>query len=126
MLVDTPPKADSDLRPALREAALVIVPVSISQVDLWATEGVLDLAERERRPALVVLNRTRAGTRLTGEIAEKAEAMPGDLATARLGNRVAFAEAMGQGLGVQEMSARSAAALEIAALSDEIRAMVAD
>ena len=43
VIIDTPPKADSDLRPALREADLVLVPVTASHVDLWATDGVLDL-----------------------------------------------------------------------------------
>ena len=43
VLVDTPPKIDADLRPALREADLVLVPVASSHVDLWATEGVLSL-----------------------------------------------------------------------------------
>ena len=59
VIIDTPPKIDSDLRPALRVADLVLVPVSISHVDLWATEGVLDLARREKAPVLVVLNRVR-------------------------------------------------------------------
>lgn len=61
VIVDTPPKADSDLRPAIRECDLVIVPVASSQVDVWATESVLDLARRERRRALVVLNRASTG-----------------------------------------------------------------
>ena len=48
VLIDTPPKIDSDLKPAIRESDLVIVPVSASHVDVWATEGVLDLAGREK------------------------------------------------------------------------------
>ena len=47
IFVDTPPKIDSDLKPAIRDSDLVIVPVSASQVDVWATEGVLDMANRE-------------------------------------------------------------------------------
>lgn len=43
VIVDTPPKVDADLRPALREADLVLIPVATSQVDLWATDGVLIL-----------------------------------------------------------------------------------
>ncbi|NNF90344.1 MAG: ParA family protein, partial [Boseongicola sp.] len=53
ILVDTPPKIDSDLKPAIRESDLVIVPVSASQVDVWATEGVLDLAQREKAEVMV-------------------------------------------------------------------------
>ncbi|MCE8471795.1 ParA family protein, partial [Rhodovulum sulfidophilum] len=81
VLIDTPPKADSDLRPALRAADLVLVPVAASHVDLWATEGVLDLARREDKPVIVVLNRLKAKTRLAAEIAEIAGGMDADLAT---------------------------------------------
>jgi chromosome partitioning protein len=120
VLIDTPPKADADLRPALREADLVLVPVATSHVDLWATEGVLDLCRREGRRALVVLNRTRPGTRLTGEVAEAARAMEAELAEASLGNRVLYAEAMGQGRAAVEAPRASPARVEVEALLREI------
>ena len=41
VLVDTPPKVDADLRPALRESDLVIVPVAASQVDAAAAAAVI-------------------------------------------------------------------------------------
>ena len=119
VIVDTPPKVDADLRPALRESSLIVVPVAMSQVDLWATEAVLDLARRERRRALVVLNRARAGTRLAGEIAEGIGALDADRAQTVLGNRVAYAEALGQGYGALERG-RGAWTAEIEALADEI------
>lgn len=122
VLVDTPPKADSDLRPALREAELVLVPVASSHVDLWATESVLDLVRREGRHALVVLNRTRAGTRLSADVSEKAAEMDADVAKATLANRVAYAETLGQGLSVQETSRGGPAATEVQALADEVLA----
>ena len=53
-------------------ADLIVVPVASSQVDLWATEGVLDLAQREKRPVLIVLNRVRPNTRLGAEVAASA------------------------------------------------------
>lgn len=120
VLIDTPPKADSDLRPALRAADLVLVPVAISHVDLWATEGVLDLARREDRTALIVLNRIKAGTRLAEEVAASAGELRADLAAARLANRVSYAETLGQGLGVQEAARRGPAADEVDALADEV------
>ncbi|TCO72133.1 ParA family partition ATPase [Rhodovulum euryhalinum] len=122
VLIDTPPKADSDLRPALRAADLVLVPVAVSHVDLWATEGVLDLARREDRAALVVLNRIKEGTRLAVEVADAAAELAATLATARLANRVAYAETLGQGRGVQEAARKGPAAAEIAALADEVLA----
>jgi len=102
VVVDTPPKVDADLRPALRESDLVIVPVSASQVDVWATESVLDLARRERRQALVVLNRAKSGTRVLAEVAASVAEMDAEQATTVLGNRVAYAETLGQGKGVLE------------------------
>lgn len=121
VLIDTPPKIDSDLRPALREASLVLVPVAASHLDLWATDGVLDLAERVGKPALIVLNRTRAGTRLQEEIAAAAADLAPDVATARLGQRIAFAETLGHGLAVADLGA-SAARAETMALAGEILA----
>lgn len=119
VIIDTPPKADADLRPALREAGLVLVPVASSHLDLWAVDGVLDLIAREGKAAALVLNRTRAGTRLGAEIAEvagaKAEVMDETLA-----NRVAYAETLGQGLAVPDL--RGPARDEVAALADAVLA----
>lgn len=122
VIVDTPPKVDADLRPALRAASLVLVPVSVSHVDLWATEGVLDLARRENRTAMVVLNRLRPRTRLAAEVVARAGEMGVRLAETRLANRVSYAETMGQGLGVVEAAPRSPAAAEVLALAAEVAA----
>lgn len=124
VLVDTPPKIESDLRPALRVADLVLVPVASSQVDLWATEGVLDLANRERRPVLVVLNRTRPNTRLGAEVAQGAAQLGVAVAQAQLANRVAYAETLGRGGAVAEGPAGPARD-EIGALADEIMLLIA-
>lgn len=118
LIIDTPPKIDADLRPALRVSERVLVPVSASHVDVWATDGVLDLCGREDREALVVLNRVRPGTRLAGEVAEAAQALGAEVSPVSLGNRVAFADALGRGLGVTEMPGAKPAAAEIEALVD--------
>ena len=123
MIIDTPPKIDSDLRPALRTASLVLVPVASSHVDLWATEGVLDLARREKRAAVIVLNRVRANTRLGAEVEAAAGELGAELADGRLANRVAYAEALGQGRGVADGPAGPARD-EIMALADEVLAML--
>lgn len=119
VIVDTPPKVDADLRPALREASLVLIPVASSHVDLWAVDGVLDLIAREGRPTLVVLNRAKAGTRLAGQVAQAA-GEKADVAAAVLAQRVVYAETMGQGLAACET--RGPARAEVAALLDEVLA----
>lgn len=117
VIIDTPPKVDADLRPALREADLVLVPVAASMVDLWATDGVFDLIEREGRRAVIVLNRVKAGTRLQGKVAAAA-AEVGGVADASFGQRIVYAETLGQGLGAAE--ARGQAAIEVSRLADEV------
>ncbi|ETA52476.1 ParA family partition ATPase [Ponticoccus alexandrii] len=119
VIIDTPPKADSDLRPALRVADLVVVPVAVSHVDLWATEGVLDLANREGRDTLLVMNRTRSGTRLGAEVTEAATKLGAEVAQASLAHRVGYAEALGKGLCAQE-GARTPARAEVEALVSEV------
>ncbi|MEZ5796837.1 MAG: ParA family partition ATPase [Paracoccaceae bacterium] len=119
VIIDTPPKVDADLRPALREADLVLVPVSGSMLDIWAMDGVMDLIAREGKRFLTVLNRVKAGARLSETVARGAEGL-GRVATARLGARVAFAETLGEGRAAVEV--RGPAAREAQALADEVLA----
>ena len=97
VIIDTPPKADSDLRPALRAADLVLIPVATSHVDLWAVEVVLYLADRERKPAMMVMTRARKGTRLAADVAEKAGELDANIADTPMANRVVYAETLGNG-----------------------------
>ncbi|VDS09737.1 Sporulation initiation inhibitor protein Soj [Paracoccus haematequi] len=124
VIIDTPPKIDSDLRPALRVADLVLVPVATSHVDLWATEGVLDLARREKAPVLVVMNRVRPNTRLSAEVAQKASELGAEVAGTQVSNRVLYAETLGQGVGALERVRSGPARDEIAALTDEVLAAI--
>lgn len=124
VIVDTPPKVDADLRPALREADLVLIPVASSQVDLWATDGVLDLIAREGRRPYVVLNRVKPNTNLSREVAAAAAELA-EVAAASLGQRVVYAETLGKGMGVSE-AGRSAASAEIVALAAEIDGLLQD
>ena len=119
VFVDTPPKIDSDLKPAIRESDLVIVPVSASQVDVWATEGVLDMAQREKAEILVVLNRAKAGTRVAEDVDKSLRQLGVARAKTTLGHRVAFPETMGVGKGVQERG-KGVWVDEIEALTKEV------
>ncbi len=119
VLVDTPPKVDSDLRPALRESDMVLVPVATSAVDVWALDSILDLTERVGVPAMVVLNRYKSGTRVSEDVEGLLAEREVRRATAVLGNRVVYAEALGQGRGVLEKG-RGAWTAEVEALRDEV------
>ncbi len=120
VIIDTPPKMGIDGRPAIEVADLVIVPVSPSPVDLWATEPTLAMAAQEKKPAVIVLNRASARTRLTGEMREALSKLECRCAETIIGNRVAFAEAMGEGMSATEWRPSAPAAREVAALAAEI------
>ena len=100
------------------------MPVQPSLPDLWAAEGTLALAAAERRTARLVLNRAPASGRLreTVEAAIAAGALP--RLAAVLGNRVGFAQAFADGLGVTEAAPRGTAAAELRALLDEIEELI--
>lgn len=119
VIIDTPPKADGDLRPALRAADLVLVPVASSHVDLWAVESVLYLAEREKKPVVVVMTRARPGTRLAADIAEKVAELEAVVADAAMNNRVVYAETLGKGQGACE-ARKGPAHAEMQALCAEV------
>lgn len=123
VIIDTPPKADSDLRPALRASDLVLVPVATSHLDLWAVETLLYLAAREDRPALMVMTRNRPGTRLAADVAAKAAEMEAALTRSALANRVVYAETLGQGRAALE-APKGPAHAEVTGLMQEIETLL--
>ncbi len=120
VVIDTPPKTDSDAKPAIDAADFVIVPIQPTPVDLWATSQTIEMAAREDTPALLVLNRVPPRASLTGEMADAIAASGYDALTARLGNRTVFASAMGRGRAVTEDAPSSKAAQEVALLIEEL------
>lgn len=123
VLVDSPPHAETAARVGIRAADLVLVPVQLSPLDVWATRPTVELATAERIPVLGVANRVPARGRLPDEMRRALSDVPLNLAEAQLGNRTAFAASLGQGLGVTESEPSSLAAEEIRALAAEILAV---
>jgi len=120
VVVDTPPKTDSDAKPAIDAADFVIVPIQPTPVDLWATSQTIELATREDTPAMLVLNRVPPRASLTGEMADAIAASGYDALASRLGNRTIFASAMGKGFAVTEEAPSSKAAQEVGSLIEEL------
>jgi chromosome partitioning protein len=120
VLIDTPPHADLESRSAMEQASLVIVPVQPSPADMWATQATLEQAEKEHVACLMVLNRVPPRARLTGEIVTALEEFDAPLASARLGNRVAFSESFSAGSSPLETRRSGPAAEEVRVLAREI------
>jgi chromosome partitioning protein len=125
VVIDGPPRIAGLMRSALLAADLVIVPAQPSPFDGWASGEMLNLIREARifRPELVarfVLNRCAARTIIARETGDAlAEHNPPVLA-ARIGQRVAFADAARTGRLVFEVESAGAAAREITALAAEI------
>ena len=122
VVVDSPPHAETEAKLAIRAADLVLIPVQLSPMDIWATGPTVQLARTAGVPVLLVLNRVPPRANIVqimrAQLAEKE--LP--VAQATIGNRVAFAESMLEGLTVLESDPRSAAAEEIEALRQEVTA----
>lgn len=125
ILVDTPPSAGPDARPSLRFSSAVLVPVQPSPLDLWATKPVLDEIRRERSRPIIVLTRVPARARLTNEVLAELARLHCPIASARLGNRTAYAATLAVGASVADWAMQDEpwcldAAREIKILSDEV------
>jgi chromosome partitioning protein len=120
VIVDTPPQAERDARPAVEAADLVVVPVQPTPKDIWATHSTIAMANVEKTPVILVLNRVPARARLTDEMTLLLRNFEESIANHRLGNRVVFAEAVGRGVSASELQPRGKAAAEIDGLTDEI------
>ncbi len=126
VLIDTPPHAELEAKQAFRPATLAVVPVQPAALDLWATAPTLDMAGAEDTPVVFVLNRVVARARLTETMLGEFEKLGARVASSRIGNRVAFAEAIGKGGTVIESRPNGTAAAEIRALATEIAELAAD
>ena len=107
VLVDASPHCDTDALQALRAAHITIAPVQSSPLDLWASKPVADLAEAANCLLVLLLNRTPPPARLTDAIAKGASELNGTLLKPRIGTRVVFAAAMGEGLTMLKAQPKS-------------------
>ncbi|HYD29319.1 MAG TPA: ParA family partition ATPase [Azospirillaceae bacterium] len=124
VVIDSPPHAETEARIAVRAAALVVVPVQPSPMDLWATQPTLDLCRQEKVPLMLVLNRVPPRAKLADALIDKIHELSDPpyvgIAVAQLGNRIGYAGAMLEGRTVTEMARRTRAADEVVELATEI------
>ena len=126
VVIDTPPKMGLDGRPAVEAADLVLVPMTPSEMDKWATEPTLELIEREKQDSLIVLNRVNPRTNLVQRMRVEIPKMGVKLAKTEINQRVIYADVISSGLSVLEKSPSSEAAKEILALRKEIMRRLKD
>ena len=120
VVIDTPPKIESDARPAIEAADLVIIPMAASHVDFWATGAIVDIAKKANKKILVQINRSSQRSKLINKTNEFIKSL--DLSSTKtiLGNRQIYTSAMGEGKTAVEKLKKGAAVEEIKNLSEQI------
>jgi chromosome partitioning protein len=125
VVVDTPPKSDLEAKPAIEAADLVAIPIQPTPVDFWSSTATLQIAAREKVPALVIVNRVPPKALISDTMIDAIRGLGSDVAATLIGNRVAFAASMGEGSTIMEAAPGSKGALEIEALAREISGRLA-
>lgn len=120
VVIDCPPHAETETKNAMRAANLVVIPVQPSPMDVWATEPTAAFAAEQGTDVRLVLNRVPPRSRLVETVQGMLKDKNLRLADCALGNRVAFAASLMDGMGVTESEPSSQAADEIRALALEL------
>ncbi len=120
ILIDCPPHAETETKNAMRAASMVVIPVQPSPMDVWATEPTAKFASEQGSEARLVLNRVPPRSRLVDKVREMLKDKHLKITKNALGNRVAFAASMMDGMGVTESERSSQAATEIRMLAKEL------
>lgn len=122
VIIDSPPHAETEAKTAIRYADLVLIPVQPSPMDVWATQPTMNLAGEAGVPIVAVLNRVPPRAKVVAQIRSALAEKGLPVANTVIGNRVAFASSMLEGLTVIETAHSSPAAQEIRSLAEEIGA----
>ena len=120
VIIDTPPKIESDARPAIEAADLVLIPMSASHVDFWATGAIVDIAKKANKKILIQINRSNQRSKLMTKTNDFIKSL--DLSSTKtiIGNRQIYASSMGEGKTAVEKQKKGNAVEEIKNLSEQI------
>jgi len=113
VFIDTPPKIESDARPAIEASNLVLIPVAPSPVDFWATESIIEIAKKAKRKILIQINRANHRSKLISKTHEYIKSINISATKTLIGHRQIFIASMGEGKTVVEKQRKSKAVEEI-------------
>lgn len=120
VIIDTPPKIESDARPSIEAADLVLIPVAASHVDFWATGAIVEIAKKANKKILIQINRSNQRSKLINKTNDFIKSL--DLSSTKtiIGNRQIYTSAMGEGKTAVEKQKKGNAVDEIKNLSEQI------
>ena len=112
LIVDSAPRADSDVARMAALATFILIPVRPALPDIAAAERAVAIAKAARRPFATVINAAYPRAPETEE-ARQVLSKLGEVAPVEIVNRVAFARALWAGEAVSEFEPTGKAAQEI-------------
>ena len=120
VVIDTPPKIESDARPSIESADLVLIPMAASHVDFWATGAIVEIAKKANKKILIQINRANQRSKLISKTNDFIKSLNLSATKTIIGNRQIFASSMGEGKTAVEKQKKSNAIEEIKQLSEQI------
>ena len=120
VVIDTPPKIESDARPAIEAADLVIIPMAASHVDFWATGAIVEIAKKANKKILAQINRSSQRSKLMDKTKDFIKSLDLESTQTIIGNRQIYTSSMGEGKTAVEKQRKGNAVDEIKKLSDQI------
>ena len=120
VIIDTPPKIESDARPSIESADLVLIPVAASQVDFWATGAIVEIAKKANKKILIQINRANQRSKLISKTNDFIKSLNLSATKTIIGNRQIFASSIGEGKTAVEKQKKSNAVEEVKKLSEQI------
>ncbi len=120
VIIDTPPKIESDARPSIESADLVLIPMAASHVDFWATGAIVEIAKKADKKVLIQINRSNQRSKLIKKTNEFIKSLNLSSTQTIIGNRQIYASSMGEGKTAVEKQKKSNAVEEIKQLSEQI------
>ena len=120
VIIDTPPKIESDARPSIEAADLVLIPMAASHVDFWATGAIVEIAKKANKKILVQINRSNQRSKLISKTNDFIKSLNLSSTKTIIGNRQIYAASMGEGKTAVEKQKKSNAVDEIKQLSEQV------
>lgn len=125
VIIDGAAKAERMNVSAVKASDLVLIPIQPSAVDIWPVKETVEIIETRQEVAgrpqgAFVISRAITGTNLASSIGDVLDGLELPLLDARTHQRVAYAEAMGKGVGVMDLVGKDKATLEIETMTNEV------
>tara|TARA_B100001175_G_scaffold52971_1_gene42101 strand:+ start:885 stop:1526 length:642 start_codon:yes stop_codon:yes gene_type:complete len=120
VIIDTPPKIESDARPSIEAADLVLIPMAASHVDFWATGAIVEIAKKANKKILAQINRSSQRSKLIDKTKNFIKSLDLKYTETIIGNRQIYTSSMGEGKTAVEKQRKGNAVDEIKSLSLQI------